>query len=186
MEAKKPPLPKRSNPSSSVRSLYSLILKGAVKDINDQKGVPPRVIFCIPGEEKTRMMVAPLDQCETSEARSSLMSFIAQKSKEKKLKVEASISVCEAWYSVIQKDVYESEGAVQPSQDPNKKEALMVAAEDDKGNCVENVYEIVRGKDGAKLVSLTGEFEDLGKWYLRNKSGIQNNLLTAFWSVYRS
>lgn len=129
-------------------------------------------------------MVAPLDECSNFQERAALLGLIARNTASRKMNVEAVIAVSEVWFTVVKADDYDDDKHVMPSQDPDRKEAVMVVAEDSSGNLIHNAYEIIRKGDDVNLVLLKNDFPNAGKWQKKSEE-VSNYLLDSFWSIYK-
>jgi len=169
---------------TTLKKKKDFFLKGA-KDYytnNPTGDFPPQLILV--DEEDDLMMSLQIDGEKKDELLETLGVALSVASMQYKKfpKVESLLLCTPVWYL---KSSTEDVNVIQPSESPDKKEAVFLSSLDKKGKNGFEMYEVERKFDGnnieAKMVPV---FEDELK--KKKNTKIEDNVLTKFWVPYKN
>lgn len=175
-------------PKDYIKDLYNIIVKSTINDFKEKKEVMPQVLIMVTQSKKKlndkRILVVPLEECIDVNERCSVLNIVAKRLKEENVVVNATISIFEAWMSIIKDNGTRKKNTIL-SQDSNKKEALVFSAIDKKENNIHSVYQIIRSGEDIELKTIENH-KNFGTWLSKKdeKDTIENNILLSFWNTY--
>lgn len=173
--------------TEKTKAIYKFITEKTKKEILDGKTIPP-TCYAVSFDDKNEVSVLPipLADLQSSDERRLLLGEMGKILKKENVKIKMFMSVMEAWMSTIDTKK-EDLVYTRPSEDPQKKEALICSGWDCFDNINYQLFEMKRVNNKVVSLDILPEMKDEWRKMVKveNKFKVEDTLLNAIWKEYR-